>query len=660
MPPSLLDRLRLSSKFRRKHPGRQDSVPVANESDWSTASCSTAGDVSAGTTSAASLEDGCSFLPGLPSHVATAILAYLPGRDLVMVSAVCRTWRHLSLKASLWQALCFEQQLECGPGIEHLLEKCANDPNRWWKEVYVDAMIRQKNWQAGTFNLLSIAMVDIRDSINVFQFDRDRIILGTRRHKLSSYDVSSPTAWAALATRKDSHPVNPDVSFNSGHVVSITSLDFAGRNGAVCHTLVSGDSSGHLILWNLFTGRKIAGVHAHEGGVSSVLLLDDGKKVVSTGFDRKVRVFELRDIVYHNAKDTASPRVSHSELASRRVSGLVKSVLMRSSALSQSNHSLDRRGMSKTAEAAEGNDLVSKGSSSPRGEARGRSVIVTNRASFGSAASVRTSVSHRSSFRGSLHRKTSSGPCSPISSRPSSKKKGLAKRLAIRVMSTGDVSSIPPAPLRYRLRARLKKLRKKHPAVVVKNSGDNTRERAVASKTLVCARTMKGHTGDIYCMAAVDGGSMIATGSLDHSIKLWSIQNLKLVRTMNGHTDSVTCVCARQDWLFSGSLDKSVRQWDIQTGRCLRTLTGHTNWVKTMDINDKWLITGGWDESVIVWNYHVGTMLHKLSLNSGPVTCLQFDTRKIVAACRGDGYQHHIVVMDFGPSSASDDGKRTG
>ncbi|KAI8998143.1 WD40-repeat-containing domain protein [Gaertneriomyces semiglobifer] len=652
MPPSLLDRLRLSSKFRRKHTGRADSVPAVNlnESDWSTASCSTY--VSAGTTSAASLEDGCSFLPGLPSHVATAILAYLPVRDLVMVSAVSRAWRQLSLKASLWQALCLDQQLECGPGIEHLLEQCANDHNRWWKEVYVDAMIRQKNWQAGTFNLLSVAMVDIRDSINVFQFDRDRIILGTRRHKLSSYNVSSPTAWAALATKKDTHPVNPDVSFNSGHVVSITSLDFAGKNGAVCHTLASGDSSGHLILWNLFTGRKIASVHAHEGGVSSVLLLDDGKKVVSTGFDRKVRVFELRDIVYQDAKDTASPRVSQSELSSRHVSGLVKSVLMRSSALSQSNHSLDQRRISKTAEAAESNDVIpnhSKGNSSPRGEVRRKSAAGTFRASFGSTGSVRTSVSHRSSFRGSLHRKTSSGPCSPMSSRPPSKKKGLAKRLAIRVMSTGDVSSIPPAPLRYRLRARLKKLRKKHPAVVVKNSGDSTRERAVASKTLVCTRTMKGHTGDIYCMAAVDGGRMIVTGSLDHSVKLWSIQNLKLVRTMIGHTDSVTCVCARQDWLFSGSLDKSVRQWDIQTGRCLRTFTGHTNWVKTMDINDKWLITGGWDENVIVWDYHVGTMLHTLSLNSGPVTCLQFDTRKIVAACRGDGYQHHIVVMDFGP-----------
>jgi WD40 repeat protein len=57
-----------------------------------------------------------------------------------------------------------------------------------------------------------------------------------------------------------------------------------------------------------------------------------------------------------------------------------------------------------------------------------------------------------------------------------------------------------------------------------------------------------------------------------------------LVRTLQGHTAGVTCVAFSPDGavLASSSVDATVRLWDIATGETLFTLRGHPNQVNTV------------------------------------------------------------------------------
>ncbi len=73
-----------------------------------------------------------------------------------------------------------------------------------------------------------------------------------------------------------------------------------------------------------------------------------------------------------------------------------------------------------------------------------------------------------------------------------------------------------------------------------------------------------GHSAPIYGMSLSRDG-MLASGSLDSTIKLWDIKTLKLIAVLKGHTYSVHSVSFSPDGskLASGSDDPSIKVWDL-------------------------------------------------------------------------------------------------
>jgi WD40 repeat protein len=53
------------------------------------------------------------------------------------------------------------------------------------------------------------------------------------------------------------------------------------------------------------------------------------------------------------------------------------------------------------------------------------------------------------------------------------------------------------------------------------------------------------------------------------------------LQTLEGHSDQVSSVAFSPDskLVASGSVDETVRLWDASTGAALQTLEGHSNWV---------------------------------------------------------------------------------
>ena len=106
------------------------------------------------------------------------------------------------------------------------------------------------------------------------------------------------------------------------------------------------------------------------------------------------------------------------------------------------------------------------------------------------------------------------------------------------------------------------------------------------------------------------------------------------------YTDFVGSV---QFWGFalaSGSGDGGVRLWDLRTGQAHRTLLGHTAPITCLQFDDTHLISGSLDKTIRVWDLRSGHVLETLHYDY-PVTALQFDSRKIIAAagaCAVDVY----------------------
>ncbi|OMJ86726.1 hypothetical protein SteCoe_11738 [Stentor coeruleus] len=77
--------------------------------------------------------------------------------------------------------------------------------------------------------------------------------------------------------------------------------------------------------------------------------------------------------------------------------------------------------------------------------------------------------------------------------------------------------------------------------------------------------SFEGHTDLVHCLTFSYDGKFLATGSNDHSIKVWSMSEKSLCYELVGHTSNVKCVCFSPEGLrlFSAGEDKSVRVWDL-------------------------------------------------------------------------------------------------
>ncbi len=87
----------------------------------------------------------------------------------------------------------------------------------------------------------------------------------------------------------------------------------------------------------------------------------------------------------------------------------------------------------------------------------------------------------------------------------------------------------------------------------------------LASEALL--RTLIGHTDRICALAVLPDGRL-ASGSGDHTIKLWNPASGACVATFEGHSSSVNALAVLPDGrLASGSDDPTIKLWDPATRR---------------------------------------------------------------------------------------------
>jgi hypothetical protein len=131
-----------------------------------------------------------------------------------------------------------------------------------------------------------------------------------------------------------------------------------------------------------------------------------------------------------------------------------------------------------------------------------------------------------------------------------------------------------------------------------------------------CERTLSGPV--CYVIQLADG--RLASGSY-HTVKIWNVTNGTCERTLSGHSSFVRSVIQLADGrLASGSDDKTVKIWNVATGTCERTLSGHMDSVlSVIQLSDGRLASGSGDKTVKIWNVATGTCERTLSGHSNSV-----------------------------------------
>ncbi|EYC24954.1 hypothetical protein Y032_0012g1604 [Ancylostoma ceylanicum] len=81
-------------------------------------------------------------------------------------------------------------------------------------------------------------------------------------------------------------------------------------------------------------------------------------------------------------------------------------------------------------------------------------------------------------------------------------------------------------------------------------------------------------------------GDMLVTGSDDNTLRVWSIEQGKLLFTLVGHSGGVWTSQLSTDgkYIISGSTDRTVKVWSAKDGSLIHTLHGHTSTVRCMSL----------------------------------------------------------------------------
>jgi len=145
-------------------------------------------------------------------------------------------------------------------------------------------------------------------------------------------------------------------------------------------------------------------------------------------------------------------------------------------------------------------------------------------------------------------------------------------------------------------------------------------------------RAFEGGEGGIETVAFDPQGEiLVAAGG---GLRLWEVQTGKLLRELEGHLGSVSVAFAPQGaTLASGGADNTVKIWDLHSGRLLRTLEGHgeTVWSLAFDPQGKTLASGSWDNTTKLWDAQSGQLLQTLE-SSSPVFSVDFDPKGSILA----------------------------
>src|SRR6266568_3697543 len=154
--------------------------------------------------------------------------------------------------------------------------------------------------------------------------------------------------------------------------------------------------------------------------------------------------------------------------------------------------------------------------------------------------------------------------------------------------------------------------------------------------------------GSILSVALSIEGELLAVGTANGEIRLWSIASGTSLLTYQGHSDGIRSISFSRDgrMLASGSDDHTVRLWDVRSGDCLQTLQGHSGWVWSVAFSPEgdMLVSGSEDQTICLWEVSSGKRITVLNGCNSWVWSVAFSPNGSLLASGSD--DHMVRLWD--------------
>jgi WD40 repeat protein len=161
----------------------------------------------------------------------------------------------------------------------------------------------------------------------------------------------------------------------------------------------------------------------------------------------------------------------------------------------------------------------------------------------------------------------------------------------------------------------------------------------IDAKTGKELRRLEGPIRGIHVLVFTPDGKSLATGGVDHTLRLWDTATGKELPSPAGHPGGITTISLTRDGRRLATCsdnDRIIRIWESATGREVRQIVGHPAGVDevTFSPDGKLLASAAWDDAVYIWEVATGRLVHKLEDHAALGAYLRFaDDSKTLATC---------------------------
>ncbi len=118
--------------------------------------------------------------------------------------------------------------------------------------------------------------------------------------------------------------------------------------------------------------------------------------------------------------------------------------------------------------------------------------------------------------------------------------------------------------------------------------------------------SLQKHESLVLGLAASLSGRYVASASDDKTVLVSQTSDLSEVCLFRGHSQAVRAVVilSDEDTVVSGSLDYSIRVWSIMAAACTRVLDEHQQYVEAIALHrsGRYFVSAGSDKTAILWD----------------------------------------------------------